>query len=226
MLITNAGGIVGSSYYDLTLTSATVYSPSTSVIKSKFVGNVGSGYDVKFIRLSYSDLDTLPDYTCHAGINSADTKGVNINNSSLDVIKYSPEFRPASPVNINLQVGINSKEPSVISFDMSFEMADLSMLRQIGAEDVDVDCIEGIDAILEKINAKQVELGSVQNRLESVFESITVHYDNLVASRSTLRDADIATVSSEYIKQQILQQASATLLATANQTPSIALQLI
>ena len=45
-------------------------------------------------------------------------------------------------------------------------------------------------------------------------------------SRSTIRDADIAEVSSHYIQQQILQQASATLLATANQTPSIALQLI
>ena len=49
----------------------------------------------------------------------------------------------------------------------------------------------------------------------------------IVAQRiSTIRDADIAEVSSEYIKMQILQQASSTLLATANQTPSIALQLI
>ena len=40
------------------------------------------------------------------------------------------------------------------------------------------------------------------------------------------RDADIAEVSSQYIRQQILQQASATLLSTANQSPSIALQLI
>ena len=44
--------------------------------------------------------------------------------------------------------------------------------------------------------------------------------------QSTIRDADIAEVSSEYIRQQILQQASATLLATANQTPVIAIQLL
>ncbi|MBP3490611.1 hypothetical protein J6K35_01960, partial [bacterium] len=42
----------------------------------------------------------------------------------------------------------------------------------------------------------------------------------------TLQDTDISEVSSEYVKNQILQQASATLLATANQTPSIALQLL
>ncbi|MBP3491555.1 hypothetical protein J6K35_06780 [bacterium] len=36
----------------------------------------------------------------------------------------------------------------------------------------------------------------------------------------------MSEVSSEYVKNQILQQASATLLATANQTPAIALQLL
>ena len=76
------------------------------------------------------------------------------------------------------------------------------------------------------INAKQTEFGAVENRLMSVLEEISIQYDNLVSSRSTLRDADIAEVSSEYIRQQILQQASATLLSTANQSPSIALQLI
>jgi len=66
----------------------------------------------------------------------------------------------------------------------------------------------------------------VQNRLESALESIEVNINNLTSSRSTIRDADIAEVSSQYIQQQILQQASATLMATANQMPAIALQLI
>ena len=57
-------------------------------------------------------------------------------------------------------------------------------------------------------------------------KEISTQYENLVSSRSTLRDADIAKESSIYIQQQILQQASSTLLATANQSPSIALQLI
>jgi flagellin len=76
------------------------------------------------------------------------------------------------------------------------------------------------------LSEKATQLGAVQNRLESALESTTVAVENLVSSRSTLRDADIAKESSSYIKAQILQQASATLLATANQSPSIALQLI
>ena len=64
------------------------------------------------------------------------------------------------------------------------------------------------------------------NRLESALESISVNIENLTSSLSTIRDADIAEISSTYIQQQILQQAAATLMSTANQSPAIALQLI
>ena len=80
--------------------------------------------------------------------------------------------------------------------------------------------------MLATVNEKQVEYGSAQNRLESVLDEILTQYENLVSSRSTLRNADIAEVSAEYIQQQILQQAAATLMSTANQSPAIALQLI
>jgi flagellin-like hook-associated protein FlgL len=48
----------------------------------------------------------------------------------------------------------------------------------------------------------------------------------LIEANSTIKDADVAEVSSDYIKYQILQQSTATLLSTANQMPSIALNLI
>mgnify|MGYP003301847065 FL=1 len=76
------------------------------------------------------------------------------------------------------------------------------------------------------MSEKATQLGAIQNRLDSALESIEVNINNLTSSRSTIRDADIAEVSSQYIQQQILQQASATLMATANQAPAIALQLI
>ena len=88
------------------------------------------------------------------------------------------------------------------------------------------NAITEIDKYLKQINEKQTEYGAAYNRLESALESIGVSIDNLTSTQSTIRDADIAEVSSEYIQMQILQQASATLLATANQTPSIALQLL
>ena len=86
--------------------------------------------------------------------------------------------------------------------------------------------LAAIDTVIQNISSRVTTLGAAQNRIESAIESIGVQSENITSSLSTLRDADVATESSNYIKAQILQQASATLLATANQTPSIALNLL
>ena len=112
-----------------------------------------------------------------------------------------------------------------IGLEFGFALDGIEGLRQIGL-DTSTDYLSTLDNMLDIVSAKATEYGAAQNRLESALDEIAIQYDNLVSSRSTLRDADIAEVSSLYIQQQILQQASATLLATTNQSPSIALQLI
>ncbi len=122
-----------------------------------------------------------------------------------------------------LQVGIDSSEYSQIKFDTMFEL-DLSvdLTTQAGA----LQAITDIDNALKSIESKQTELGATENKLMSVLDALSINIENLTSSLSTIRDADIAEESSEYIRNQILQQASATLLSTANQNPSIALQLL
>ena len=88
------------------------------------------------------------------------------------------------------------------------------------------DMLEFIDGAINEISERATKIGAVQNRVESAITALDVQSQNITSSLSTLRDTDIASESSTYIQQQILQQASATLLATANQLPSIALNLI
>ena len=83
-----------------------------------------------------------------------------------------------------------------------------------------------IDAAINEISERATKIGAAQNRVESAMEALDVQSQNITSSLSTLRDTDVASESSIYIQQQILQQASATLLSTANQLPSIALNLI
>ena len=83
-----------------------------------------------------------------------------------------------------------------------------------------------IDNAIEEISNRVTRIGAAQNRVVSALSSIDVQSQNITSSLSTLRDTDVAQESSKYIQAQILQQASATLLATANQTPSIALNLL
>lgn len=83
-----------------------------------------------------------------------------------------------------------------------------------------------LDSAIDDISSRVTRIGAAQNRVESAITAIDVQSQNLTSSLSTLRDTDVAEESSNYIQSQILQQASATLLATANQTPSIALNLV
>ena len=129
------------------------------------------------------------------------------------------------PTEYYLQIGINSdSKSSGITLTTYVDFSALSSLLQTRIEDESV--LKQIDTLVNQVSLKQTEIGTAQNRLASVLEEISIKYDNLVSSRSTIQDADIAEESSAYIRNQILQQAAATLLATANQTPSIALQLL
>ena len=83
-----------------------------------------------------------------------------------------------------------------------------------------------LDSAINDISSRITNIGAVQNRVQSAMSALDVQSQNLTSSLSTLRDTDVAEESSTYIQQQILQQASATLLSTANQLPSIALNLV
>ncbi len=146
-------------------------------------------------------------------------------------VKDSSSISPAPPnnnpdvgkgFNATLQVGIHGTESDKI--EVSIDALDLASLENLDLSNG--NAIDTINKFLKNINEQQTSLGAVENRLMSTIESIGVNIDNLTSTQSTIRDADIAKESSEYIRNQILQQAAATLLATANQNPSIALQLL
>lgn len=82
------------------------------------------------------------------------------------------------------------------------------------------------DNALNNITTRLSDIGAYQNRLDSALSSLQVSEQNMTSAKSTIMDADIAQEASNYTKQSILQKASATLLAQANQMPSIALTLI
>lgn len=212
------------------------YSSSTaSILNSNFYGTV-SGVEPLYVGALYGRM--LDKYcvtigentTCYPldctiegcsyignGLSAVGTGTYNGSNN----IDLSAEIAMTEKV---LQIGINSTEASTLQFSTGFAFNGLDTLLALGLENPLT--LEKIDDLIANVNVKQTELGAVENRLMSALEQINVSYDNLVSTQSTIRDADIAEESSEYIRNQILQQASATLLATANQTPSIALQLL
>ena len=88
------------------------------------------------------------------------------------------------------------------------------------------DILDAVDVGIKEISTRRGTIGAITNRLESAVEALDIQNENLLAARSRIVDADVGEESSNYTKYQILQQASASLLVQANQSPSIALSLI
>ncbi len=86
--------------------------------------------------------------------------------------------------------------------------------------------IASVDAAISSVSSRRSTIGSLQNRLGSAIDSLNIQYENMSASESRIRDVDVADEAAKLTKNQILQQASSTLLAQANQAPQVALSLI
>jgi len=83
-----------------------------------------------------------------------------------------------------------------------------------------------IDQAISELTDSQVTLGALHNRLESTINNMEQTRVNVLAAQGRIMDADFATETSGLAQQQIIQQAGISILAQANQQPSIALSLI
>lgn len=221
----NIGGFAGQNSNDSTITNC--FSEGVSNGNSQIGSFIGSN-DSGTIDSCYWNQDSSQSTT---GVGQGSSTGLTGSTAmEIEELKAGNELPGYSIVldsqetEITFQVGIHSDDSSKILIDTEFNFR-ISALN-VATSDAARKALAKIDNMLEMVNSKQTDYGAAYNRLESALETIGVSIDNLTSSRSTLRDADIAEVSSEYIKNQILQQASATLLATANQSPTIALQLL
>lgn len=83
-----------------------------------------------------------------------------------------------------------------------------------------------LDSAIENVFTRRSQLGAYQNRLESTVQSLTIQVENLKSSESRIRNVDIASETAKLTQNQILQQASVSILSQANQIPALAMQLL
>ncbi|MBF2054903.1 MAG: flagellin [Candidatus Sericytochromatia bacterium] len=83
-----------------------------------------------------------------------------------------------------------------------------------------------VDQALEYVGNVRSRLGAMQNRVEYRIANMQVSRENLMASESRIRDADIAAETANLTKAQILVQAGTAVLTQANISPQSVLNLL
>ena len=86
--------------------------------------------------------------------------------------------------------------------------------------------IENIDEFIRAVDEKRADLGAIQNRMEATIRNQSNISENESDARSRIRDTDFASETAALTQNNIIQQASQTVLAQANQRPTIALSLL
>jgi flagellin len=84
------------------------------------------------------------------------------------------------------------------------------------------DSIAILDVALQGLSKQRADLGAYYNRLEMTAKGLMTAYENVQASESRIRDADMAEVMVDFTKNQVLVQSGTSMLAQANlQTQSV-----
>jgi len=126
-----------------------------------------------------------------------------------------------------------SKVSTLQKLDSSFVAADAAFSAVFGATSISVSSqvgaqlvLLGMDSLIAVVDKKRAELGAVQNRFQSTIRNQANISENLSGAKSRIKDADFAAETASLTRSQILQQASSTILAQANQRPQAALSLL
>ena len=86
--------------------------------------------------------------------------------------------------------------------------------------------LQYIDEFIQTVDSKRAALGAIQNRMESTIRNQSSISENESDARSRIRDTDFASETAALTQNQIIQQASQTILTQANQRPTVALNLL
>jgi flagellin len=86
--------------------------------------------------------------------------------------------------------------------------------------------IDSIDQAINKVSLARGKIGATQNRLAFSIASNNNAVENVQASESSIRDADMAQEVANFTRSQILVQAGTAMLAQANVAPQSILTLL
>lgn len=142
---------------------------------------------------------------------------------------------------LTLQVGFSSASTSQVSFSgvqgtlaslglaaanssaLTYSISGISISE---GQQASRSALDSVRAAISSLASTRGALGAVESRLNVAINNLAVARENFAAAESRIRDVDVASEAAELTRLGILQQAGASILAQANQQPSLALSLL
>jgi len=172
--------------------------------------------------------------TTQAGVAaSADNQEFQSLITELDQIASSTSFAGVSLLNgsnsaLTFQVGPTAAATDAVVVNLS----DTSSVS-LGVTSLDISTVAGADAAMTAVQSAisalasaAASVGASQNQIEALASNVTVAAQNLTSAHADLVDVNVATATSQFTADQILEQSGIAVLAQAQQLPALALKLL
>jgi flagellin len=143
--------------------------------------------------------------------------GVDVYRSSIKFVSNDAVTFTGTTTDVG---ALNTNTPYQPDLSNSLSLLDIS--TQVGAN----TAITSIDAALQQVSKSRSDVGALQSRLDLTVQSLQTASENQTAAESRIRDADFAYETAVFTRNQILVQAGTAILAQANSSTQIALQLL
>jgi flagellin len=204
----------------------------------------GNSQQVTLAALGASGTETINFSNLGVKITVVGPNGATAANMATDLAGLGvPTVVTGAGTGANFQIGANSGDSLAVSFadarttntsttqgygTLAAKIAAFTTATGTGTGIVTAaqDLISAVDVGIGYVSTSRGNLGAVQNRLEHTTASISVASENLNASRSRIRDLDVASEMVTFTKTQVLQQAGTAILAQANSAPQNILTLL
>ena len=179
------------------------------------------------VRQLSTEIDRIADTTTFGGQNLLDgsyaTGVFQVGADAQQTISFSlASGGPSNSVDIAAAGGFNIAGLSTAAGTTIVDSTTASVSSVANAQSM----IAMLGSMISAVDTKRAELGAVQNRFSSTISNLGNIKENVEGARSRIRDADFAEETATMTSNQILQQASTTILSQANQRPQSAMSLL
>ena len=169
--------------------------------------------------------------------NATDFNGIHLLNGNLSGENSAHDgsgLVAIGPLKVHFGAGNDSSEDYYyISIDNATASAlgvgtsanGTALARSVSTQSAAQAALDGIHTAIVSKDRIRAHLGALQNRLYAV-TNLEVMAENLMAAESRISDVDVSMEMTNFVRNQILTQASTSMLAQANSLPRMALQLL
>ncbi|WP_413778186.1 flagellin [Selenomonas sp. KH1T6] len=195
----------------------TVYTANREKAITITSGSAGTRFQISGITFSVKDSQGKVKKSVNAVLDDFNETVRAVNKSNDNAIT----LQVGTKANQSIRIGLTDMRTEALGLKASTgETISVATQKDANA------AINVLDNALQKALNQQTDIGAVQARLEMTSANLVLSSQNVQASESTIRDADMAKEMTEYTKNNVLLQAAQSMLAQANQSSSSVLSLL